>query len=883
MQWLTRLFSRRRIYSDLSEEIRQHMEEKIAALVASGMTLEEARYAARREFGNATRIEESGREVWGWPAMEGILSDLKFAIRKLRQSPGFALTAIMTLALGIGANVVIFGLVNGLLLRPLDVPDPGNLFEVVHGRGGFASQSYRDYLDYRDRNSSFSGMLAYEYMGAGFSVGKGAVRSWGYAASGNYFDVLGVKPSLGRFFSLADVHGPGSAPLIVLSHGFWQSQFDSNPQVLGETVLLNHHPFTVVGVAGENFHGTDSFFVADYWIPLLDVSEVTGFDDLCCRDHYPFTVLGRLKPGVTPVAAAESLNALCAHMASEDPKDEGLSAVLRLAGPAGDAQSAARTALTGITLLAALVLLAACANLASIFAARTADRGGELAVRIAIGSSRWRVLRQLLAEALVVAVLGGLVGSFAARLLLEALSNWQAFPNMPTHFFVAPDTRVYLVAFGLSVASGLLFGLLPARQVWRTEVMQTIRSGYLRSESFRRFAARDLLLMVQIVVCTLLVTASLVAVRGMILSLHVPLAFQPDGAVLGETDLRMAGESGEQALAVQKRMLEAAEAIPGVTAAAVSDTVPFRGGADWFVYRWGTTKFIPAHKMFAAPTFLVSPGYFHAAQTHLIAGREFTWHDDGRSPRVAIINQTFARRLYGDRSPIGQRFALWETAKYQVVGLVEDGKYLSISEDPQPAMFLPLAQGVGGTPQAAGGILSTQTTVLVRSALPGNQIAAPLLKVMSSLEPDVPVNAQPWGNVVDRSLMPARVATVMLGVMGVIAAMLAVTGVFGMASYSVSRRRKEQGIRIALGAGRVQVMRSVLRRPLLLLISGSAIGIAAGLLATRVLAHLVAFATPHDPLVLAGVVLAMTLLGLAGAWGPARRALSIDAARLLRE
>lgn len=876
MNWFERIFRRAKIYSDLKEEIQQHIAEKIESLMASGMNRDAAEFAARREFGNVIRTEESSREPWMWPRTESFVWDVKFALRKLKTSPGFALTAILTLALGIGANVVVFSVLNGLILRPLAVPEPTNLFQISRGKDDGDWQAYPDYIDYRDRDSSFSGMLAYDLLRVGMTFGNSTVRSWGYSSSGNYFDVFGVYPALGRFFHASDEHGLASAPYIVLSNDFWRRQFGSSRQVLGAIVQLNQHPFTVIGVAPKDFHGTDVFFWPDYWIPTVNAEQVTGWSDLCCRDHLGFTILGRLKAGVSRQQATDSLNAVARQMAREDPKDDGLTLRLRQPGPAGDRSDPTKNALLGITLLAGLVLLAACANLANIFAARAADRSSELAIRLAIGASRWIVLRQLLTEAIIISMVGGLLGSFFARLLLGVLSGWQLFGDFPTHFLIVPDVRVYAVAVALSIASGILFGILPARQVWRTDVVQSIKSGYQFNQSFRRFAFRDVLLIVQIVVCTLLVTASLGAVHGMIRALHVPLGFEPDGVTLAHGDLRMGGHSGERALPVQKRLLDAVATIPGISSVAVSDSVPFQGGGEWFVYRWGTTEFLPSHMAFPATTYLVFPGYLHTAQTPLLSGRDFTWHDDSKSPRVAIVNQTFARKLYGNSAAIGRRFALWATAKYEVVGIVEDGKYSSVGEDPQPTMFIPLAQGMGE-------VMSSDVTILVRSPLPQDQVTAALHRTLNGLEPDVPFRVRSWSDAVDLSLAPARAATAVLGVMGLLASMLAITGIFGMASYSVSKRMKEHGIRMALGAQRLEVMRSTLQRPVLLLLCGSSAGIVGGLLTSRFLAHLISFATASDPLVMLAVLLIMIFLGLLGGWIPARRALTIDPSRLLRE
>jgi predicted permease len=871
------IFRRNQIHDDLAEEIQQHLAEEIESLTAGGMDRRDAEFAARRRFGNVTLIEEQGSEAWKMPNIEGWLSDFKFALRRLKASPGFALTAVVTLALGIGANVVVFSVLNGLILRPVGVPDAKNLFQISKGTNGGDWQSYPDYRDFRDRDPSFSGMVAYKFMTAGMSIDNATVRSWGFTTTGNYFDVLGVQPALGHYFHASDEHGLGSAPYVVLSYDFWRRQFGARSDVLGKSVKLNGHPFTVIGVAQQGFRGTETYFWPDYWMPVVNAEQVTGWSDFCCRDHTGFAVMGRLKLGITPRQATESLNALAAQMAREDKKDDGLRLRLRQPGPAGDESDPTKNGLLGIMLLAGLVLLAACANLASIFAARAADRAGEMAVRMAIGASRWIVLRQLLTEAVLVSLMGGLLGSLFARQLLQLLSNWRPFGDFPIRLLVVPDVAVYLVAIGLSLACGIFFGLLPARQVWRTDVVQAIKTGYVWIESFRRFALRDVLLVIQIVVCTLLVTASAVAIRSMERAMHVALGFNPQGVTVSQTDLSMAGYASDSALAVQKRILEQVQAMPGVTAATLSDNMPLSsGGNQWFVYRWGTTDFVPAHMAFSAITYNVVPGYLQTVQTTLLAGRDFTWHDDKNAPNVAIVNQTFARMLYGNLSPIAQKFALWETAKYQIVGEVEDGKYHSVGEKPEPMMMMPLAQGVGGN-------MSTGATLLVRSKLPQDQVASSLHRMLSHEVPGTPFIVRSWSDSVDVSLIPLRAITMLLGVMGLLAAVLAMTGIFGMASYSVAKRMKEQGIRIALGARRPQVMRAVLGRPLLLLVCGSILGLGAGLLTSRVIARLGSLATPSDPLVLFSVCLAMILIGVVATWIPARRMFAIDPAQLLRQ
>jgi predicted permease len=876
MNWLRQLFQRRQIYNDLAEEIQQHLAEKVETLMAGGMSRRDAEYAAMRQFGNVALIEESGHEPWMWRRSESLLADIKFALRKLRHSPGFALTAILTLALGIGANVVVFSVLNGMLLRPVDVPHPQNLFEIGQGRDGDGPQSWPDYIDLRDRNQSFTGMAVWKPIRVGISINKAVSESWGNAASGNYFDLLGLQPALGRFFHASDEHGRGSAPYIVLAYDYWQRRFAANPHIIGSTVLLNQYPFTVIGVAPQDFHGASYFFWPDYWIPAVNAEQVTGWDDFDWRTHRDFTLIGRLRPEVSPQQATDDLNAIAAWMAKHDPTDQGLVVRVRRPGPAGDSNSPMKTTLLCVTFLAALVLLAACANLAGIFAARAADRSSELAIRLAIGASRWTVVRQLLTEAVLLSLIGGIGGTFVARVLLGMLAHWRP-GDFPTHFLIAPDLRVYLVAIFLSIACGVVFGILPARQVWNTDVVRAVRSGYVFAGSFRRFAVRDALLFVQIIVCTLLVGSSLVALLGMARTLRVPLGINPRGVILAQVDLKVAGVPDARSRLIQKRLLDTAAGLPGVTAAATSDYVPFAGAGGWAVWSWDTTPLLLSNAAFDAITYSVSPGYFQVAGTRLLSGRDFTADDKLGSPVVAIVNETFARRLFGTTRAVGKRFKLFDPAGFEIIGVVEDGKYISATEEPEPAVFIAYAQGIGQY------VVSSPITVLVRSPMPQHQVIRELHRALSQIISTAPISIQPWSDPIDRSMMSVRTATIVLAVLGLMAALLAVTGIFGMASYSVSKRMREHGIRIALGAQRFQVMRAMLARPVLILLCGSSIGIFGAVLAAGILAHLISLATTRDPLVLACVALTMMLLGLIATWIPARRALAIDPARLLRD
>jgi predicted permease len=802
--------------------------------------------------------------------MKDLLLDIRYALRVLWKSPAFTLVALLTLMLSIGANVVVFGIVNAVLLHPLGVSDPQNLYQLrlkPWTSGKALTTSYPAFEDYQRLNTTFSEIAGYDGFSYGRLIWGNSVKSVsGYSVTGNYFEMLGVQPELGRLIQPPDERGPNSAPYIVLSDSLWRSAFNADPGVVGTTVRLNKDSFTVIGVAPALFHGTEQFEWPDYFIPV-----VNGFDAeyLADRTGRPLTVLGRLKPGVTPQQAAENLSAIATELAKEYPKtDTGVPLRLIHPGLQGDAGDVVRGFLYGITGLALLVLVAACANLASLFAARTADRSRELAMRVALGASRWRLVRQLMTEAVVLSILGGAAGLVVAGLLLGVLIQWQSHG----HLAVSVDARVYAAALILTLVSALLFGIIPARNAWQSSPLQAIKSGPGDSIMLRRFTLRDLLLGAQIAICMLMVVASLVAVRGMVRMLHTPLGFQPQGAMLAEIDFSEIEQRGDALLEKQKAMLEAVQRMPGVTAAGAVNRVPFTGGLRGVpIFPPGTTDFNLNNSVLAPYVFTMSPGYLEAAGTRLLSGRDVSWHDTKTTPYVAIVNQTFAQKMWGETAAIGQRFIL-QNHLTEVVGVAEDGKYYEIMDSQQPAVFLPLLQTQNGV-----------AVFVVRSQRAPNEITATLERTLTDLEPNAQVTVQSWPDAIASTFFPARAAAMALGVMGLLAAMLAVTGIFGMAAYNVSRRMKELGIRVALGARSKHVVSTAVGRPIVLLGVGSLLGLLLGVVSSRLLGQIVYQANPRDPLVLVGAVLMMALLGVAASAIPALRAIAIDPSKLLRE
>jgi predicted permease len=870
------LFHRSRTNNEMEEELRSHIQHRADDLERSGLARPEAERRAHVEFGAYERFKQECRETLGSSFIETFLQDVRFSLRLLRKSPGFTIAAILTLALAIGANAVVFGVLNALILRPIHVPQAQSLYAIERGNDKAINHSYPDYLDLRERNRSFDDLAAYNVTSVGLDTGNNPSGSWIFEVTGNYFDALGIQPYLGSFFHATDEHGPNSAPYIVLTYAFWNSHFQGDREVVNRIVQLNKHPFTILGVAPPEFRGTISFVFPDFWVPIMNQEQLEGVNVLNVRGNRGLLmVMGHLKTGVTPAQAVSDLNSIGADLEKTHPKDDGhMTFFLTRPGLTGDwFGQPLREFLTALMLLAGLILLAACANLGSLFAARAADRSREVALRLALGASRKRILRQLFTEAMLISIAGGMVGLWGSVVLLRGLSVWRPITTAPLNVPVTADANVYWFALLLALASGFLFGAVPVRQILRTSPYEVVKAGSTGKVG-RRITVRDGLLVLQIAICGVLVMSSMVAVRGLARSMHSNFGFEPQNAILVETALNTAGYGGDNVPVMQKRMVDALQAIPGVDTVGIVDRPPLYYGAnDSLVFADKTTDIKPSNAAADVMTYNISPGYFDAARTAFLAGRTLTWHDDKNSPRVAVVNREFASKIYGSvANAVGSYYKLRDGTRTQVVGIVEDGKYGSLTEDPQPAMFLPIVQSP-----------TVQTVLVVRSNRDPQQLVAAIKNTMRNLDAGLPFTIATWKQELGGVELAPRMATISLGVLGVMGAMLAITGIFGMAAYSVSKRLRELGIRVALGAQKREVLLAALGRPFKLFAAGSAAGLLLGILASRVLAFIVYQATPRDPLVLAGVVFIMSSLGLLATWIPAQRALSVDPLILLRE
>jgi predicted permease len=862
--------------NEIDEELRSHIAHRADDLVRSGFDRARAERQARVEFGGVEHYKEESFQASGGNFFNGVFSDVAFAVRVLRKSPGFVVSAVSALALAIGANAVVFGVLDALVFQSLNVPDAKTLYGTQYGTD-IEFQSYPSFQDLRQRNHSFEDMAAFNMLiGTAVDTGNDPRAASGYATTGNYFSVLKEQPFLGRFYTEADEHGPDSAPYVVLTYNYWHTRFQDDRTVVGHTVLIDKHPFTVLGVASPEFGGTLMFVAPDFFLPIVE-QETLGGNSITDRANTAtvFESFGHLKPGVTPQMAEADANRIAQDLAKAYPKEFQANHVVIAHTGLATFNGPVRGFMAALMALAGMILLAACANLGGLFAAHTANRAKEVALRLALGSTRRRILRQLMTEAMLLALAGGSLGVLGGMPLLRTLSTWHPFPSAPLHIPVTMDARIYVVALLLALASGFLFGIVPVRLVMQAHPYQVVKAG-TTGRVGRKVTVREVLLVTQIAICALLVTSSLVAVRSLLRSVNASFGFEPRNTMLAGINLATAGYKGEQFLAFNRRVIDAMQQIPGVEAVGLVQNYPplvYTAAFRENVFTEQTRDFALSHVSISPFRYNVSPGYLKAAGTTLLTGRDFNWHDDKVSPVPVLANRQFALHMYGSvNGAMGKHFRISDGTLTQIVGVVEDGKYLALTEDQQPAIMMPsmLYQ-------------DPQSYFIVRSSLEPQQVQALMRMKIRELDAGLPADIQSWNQLLEVVQFPAKVATMALGVMGLMGAVLSITGIFGMAAYSVSRRFKELGIRVALGAKRIEVLQSALGRALRLLAIGSVAGLALGLLATRVLAFIVYQATPRDPFVLAGAVLAMALLGLIATWIPAQRALSVNPVVLLRE
>ena len=876
--WLKTLFHRSKVDSELKSELEDYLAQETAANLRSGMSAEQAGYAARRALGPVALYEEQCRDARGTGWFDNFMRDARYAFRVLGHSPLFTVVAIVTLGLGIGANTAVFTLVNKLLLRPLPVKDPQQLFSLVSGQS--VNFSYPNYRDIRDRNDVLSGLAALRIEMLNLSVGAGRnFRLWGYEVTGNYFELLGVHPYLGRFFGPSEDIKRGANPLIVLGYGCWQSRFAADRGVIGRRVKVNGFDFTVIGVAKPDFIGTELIVNPEFWVPMSMVPQVEpGSKWLDSRFAANVWQIGRLKAGVTRAQAQASLQRVTRQLSHDYPKEnEGLHDIeLTTPGLVGNAFRGPVTAFAAVVMgVAGLVLLLACINLAGLLLARASDRRKEIAVRLSIGAGRGRLVRQLLTESLLLAASGAIAGSLLAFGLTHVLKLWHPPVDVPLNTAFDPDLSVLGFTCLLTLVTTLLCGLVPALQSTKLDLVPALKSDAARRRS-RSFAMRDILVVAQIGVSMILLITSLLVVRSLQHALQINLGFDPTNAVSVSFDLGLQGYTEARGRDFQTRLLEKVSHLPGVRAAGLINNMPLRLGEDnEEVSIIGKPK-RKGQSDTSAHLYNISPGYLRGAGTRLLAGRDIDLYDGANAPPVALVNETLVRKLLPNEDPIGKRFRLGPNEKapiHVIVGVVEAGKYESLGEDPDLAVFVPVAQQYNGW-----------TTIVVRTSLQQREALRELRRAVSEMDSDMPLfNVESLEGGLAWALLPARFAAGILGSFGAVAVLLAAIGVFALVAYSIGRRSREIGIRMALGAQASQVLTLVLRRMALLCTVGAVLGTILALAGSQVLSAFLYGVSPRDRLTYALSLLLLAVVTLIASWHPARRAIRIDPARTLRE
>jgi predicted permease len=820
--------------------------------------------------------------------MGSFSQDLRYALRALGKSPGFAALAVITLALGMGVTTTLFSTVNGVLLRPMPVPHPEQLAVLalqVGGEHGVQNFSYPDYQDLRSQSDAFSDILAYRITLTSLTADNRGDHCIVGRVTGNYFSMLGVQPALGRLILPTEGQTPGADPIVVLGYAYWQKRFGGDKNILGKHVDLNQHSATVVGVAPKEFHGTYALVDMDLYVPLSAnflTKDETAVQDLWTRrENRSLSLWGRLKPSVSMKQAESSLNVVAQRITEQHPDtDKGIAVRVfpeKLARPEPDPDNTIPAVAAAFMILASLVLLVSCFNVTNVLLVRATVRQREMAIRAALGAGRGRLVRQYLTESLLLAFLGGGLGMLLASWATRFLSTLSLGTDLPIHLDFMPDARVYLFALAAVLATGVIVGVFPALRVARRDVSSVLHEGGRgSSDGRRRQIARSSLVVAQVAGSLVLLIVAGLFIRSLVKAENVYLGFNPNNVLDLSLDVQQIGYSEVRGRAFYRELDSRLRALPGVVSEAEAFTVPMGVmSANDPV----TIEGHPAEAGQQPPVVqynMVSPQYFDTLRIPLHRGRTFAAADDEKAPRVAVINQAMAKKFWPDQDPLGKRFSIKGAAGpfLEVVGVAQDGKLKSVTEEMQPSFFVPLEQSY-----------VEFRVIHVRTSVPPETLALQIQSQIRELAPGLPISEVQTMHEALQGLngyLFFRLGAQLTATMGILGLILAIVGVYSVASYAAAQRTHEIGIRMALGAAPGDILTMVLRQGLGIIGIGVVAGLAAAFAGTRLLADLFYGVAPSDPVTFGAVAGLLLCVALIACWIPARRATRVSPLVALR-
>jgi predicted permease len=882
---------RRRIERDLDEEVRAAFDLCVEEHMKSDVTPTDARRAASLEFGRVEAVKDGVRDVRAGAIVDAIRQDVRQAFRTLTRSPGFTAVAALSVALGIGANGALFSLHDALMLRPLPVRQPDGIVTITASSRedeiAGAGMAYANFRDLRERARSFDGMVATAFQGVSFARRRQDIREMRTAmlVSDGFFDVLGVQAGWGRRFAADEGRVPGKDAVVVLGYDFWHNVLGGDPSIVNTAVVINGVDFIVAGITPERFTGLHQYIRPAFYVPLTMVARlgVASEDWRESRSARRFGVKARLAPGVSRTAAQAEVSAIWKELEHQYPTENGNRTVAirtelqeRIHSDSGNA-----TLIAVMTVLGIIVLAIACANVANLMLGRARARAREMAVRLVLGISRLRLLRQLLTESLMLALVGSAIGvavAYGGTRFLAASAQTIVPTAIP--IVIDPHLDVRMLAFTLivTVASALLFGVAPAWQSLKTDLVPALKSAEPGQAIRQRMIGRNVLVVAQVALSMMLLVATAIMLDGVRQTVEIDPGFRKDHLLMLSTDTSLLKYTPAQTHEFYRTLVEQARAVPGVASVALASAVPFDDVARYFPERVMPEGFqFPKGEPSAlVPAAVVDEHYFATAQTRIVGGRAFAAADRGDSRAVAIVNEQFAKVYWPGQDPVGKRMRLAarDAGWIEIIGLAETGRYFSVGESPLPFVYFPFAQREQG-----------QMTLLVETAgLDGSPFAAPLRELVRRIDVNQPVyNVQTAADHYQRrAIAPRLMVSRTAGAMGVMGLTLALVGLYGLVTYSVARRTRELGIRMAIGATRWDVVKMVLRQGMMLSLTGIVLGSAGSVAVARVLTS-AAVGSGNPPLAVYAIVpLLLVGLTLTASYMPARRASRVDPLSALR-